>query len=102
MDQALHWFCNVDNLMKSVSQHYKGGILILTLTLQMGKRRLERSSSLSENLQMKVVEWRFEPRHSYSRTHRYCRRGGVFGETGSPPPLHISSHLPSVLSLNGK
>ena len=39
MDQALHWFCNVDNLIKSVSQHYKGGILILTLTFQMGKRR---------------------------------------------------------------
>ena len=31
MDQALHLFCNVDNLIKSVSQH--------SLTLQMGKRR---------------------------------------------------------------
>lgn len=52
---------------------------------------MERSSNLFKNTQMKVLVWRFEPKHSHSRTHMYCRRrGGVSGERGAP-------FLPSTL-----
>lgn len=52
-----------------------------------GRGDLERSRNLSKNSQVKVVERRFEPRHSHSGTHMYCRRGGVFGGPACPHPF---------------
>lgn len=62
----------------------KDVLLIIALILQVGKGGLESSSNLFENTQVKGVVWRFEPKHSDSRTHMYCRRGGVSGERGVP------------------
>jgi hypothetical protein len=38
----------------------------------MGKRILKEIKYLFKNTQKRVVEWKFEPRHSSSRTHIFC------------------------------
>lgn len=68
----------MEGLMKSKYQHHKEDILTMFI-LQMDKARLG-TRILSKNTLMKIVEWRFEPRHSHFGTYMYCRRDGALGE----------------------